>query len=640
MGVTGEQSSEAGGHEQLDITFEAKVKKLGFEVLWDEEFPAVGALKPEGAAQRRGVTEGDVLWEIQGTSTQGRTRAELLPLLKERPLRITLRRVRKVAAGESSDDDMGESSDEDAGPCHNRLQADLALAKEKQKLGSDGSTGARRAAQMSIGEVLTAQADMTDEALSSFFKAIAAEADCVDTAGKYDTAKDEASTACETPETELASTTDDKEDEAISKRGSSLAAAGKELARQLHEEFGPSGRTSEEEEAEEDDEAIAARLDEAWRGTPTKNGGADHATASDSPGVGAGAGRSISASGSDGSPAANSVAAETVVDSSTGLTQTPAAESDSPPLAIQGPEFAPQAPGGAPAPTTARPSSPAAPCVGPTSSAPHKAVGAAGYVAAPASQAPVAPPMARMQVEVPPGRGPGSVLVVLAPGGQKVQVTVPPGYGPGSNLLVQFQPTADPVPVVAPPANDSQPAALAGDRGAVQNLLLRQDLADLHSPEVWAARMRRLNTTGMAATKVGRNSQAYKRTFWFQSGCLRTNGRNMCNIMAKDIKAVYKGATSQEFEKLGTEKKTKTFFGRSAGTLSSRTDPMKCCVLFLCNSFGPVDEGDRTLSLVFDNQADRDEFAETAAWYIQKMRDRRSLAGNRPTIANWQQDDC
>jgi len=92
-----------GGRDKK-LVFEG-VKKLGFEVLWESEWPSVLAVLPEGEAQRLGVEAGDVLKEINGTCTRGRTRDELMPRLKERPLELILappRRRPSPAADQSA----------------------------------------------------------------------------------------------------------------------------------------------------------------------------------------------------------------------------------------------------------------------------------------------------------------------------------------------------------------------------------------------------------------------------------------------------------------------------------------------------------------------------------------------------------
>jgi hypothetical protein len=51
---------------------------------------------------------------------------------------------------------------------------------------------------------------------------------------------------------------------------------------------------------------------------------------------------------------------------------------------------------------------------------------------------PVQPQTEQMQLIVPQGSGPGSVINVQAPCGRQVQVTVPAGYMPGMPMVVQI----------------------------------------------------------------------------------------------------------------------------------------------------------------------------------------------------------
>ena len=47
-----------------------------------------------------------------------------------------------------------------------------------------------------------------------------------------------------------------------------------------------------------------------------------------------------------------------------------------------------------------------------------------------------------MQVQVPPGAGPGAAMLVQAPDGRQIQVEVPPGAAAGSVFQVQVPPAA------------------------------------------------------------------------------------------------------------------------------------------------------------------------------------------------------
>jgi len=76
--------------------FEEGVERLEFEVRWHAAVPRVGVLKPGGSAAQRGLRSGDRLVEIAGTRTCGKGRAELLPLLRLRPLMIRFEREEQL----------------------------------------------------------------------------------------------------------------------------------------------------------------------------------------------------------------------------------------------------------------------------------------------------------------------------------------------------------------------------------------------------------------------------------------------------------------------------------------------------------------------------------------------------------------
>jgi len=91
-------AEQAMSQVEATVEFGEEVGRLGFEVLWDGAWPAVSNVAPEGEAARRGVAVGDLLREVNGTCTLGKSRSELLPLLKQRPLRLKLSSV-PAAAG-------------------------------------------------------------------------------------------------------------------------------------------------------------------------------------------------------------------------------------------------------------------------------------------------------------------------------------------------------------------------------------------------------------------------------------------------------------------------------------------------------------------------------------------------------------
>jgi len=83
---------------RLRTLFEPDVKSLEFQVNWqDDMLPAVGLVKEAGEADRRGILQGDSIAVINGMPTEGKVRADLLPLLKERPLTLEVRRCHRVA---------------------------------------------------------------------------------------------------------------------------------------------------------------------------------------------------------------------------------------------------------------------------------------------------------------------------------------------------------------------------------------------------------------------------------------------------------------------------------------------------------------------------------------------------------------
>jgi len=92
-----EAESSGGGKQasvfRLQFYFDEQVKRLEFEVEWQEEVPAAGNVKPSGEADRRGLVKGDYIVETNGRRTIGKGREELLPSLKERPLVLKVQRT-------------------------------------------------------------------------------------------------------------------------------------------------------------------------------------------------------------------------------------------------------------------------------------------------------------------------------------------------------------------------------------------------------------------------------------------------------------------------------------------------------------------------------------------------------------------
>ncbi|CAE7816328.1 Scn5a [Symbiodinium sp. CCMP2456] len=73
--------------------FDEEVKHLGLRVAWSAQRPTIQRVDEGTAAQVVGICPGDLLLAINDTETEGRPREELLPLLRDRPLRLRL--VRK-----------------------------------------------------------------------------------------------------------------------------------------------------------------------------------------------------------------------------------------------------------------------------------------------------------------------------------------------------------------------------------------------------------------------------------------------------------------------------------------------------------------------------------------------------------------
>jgi len=99
-GEQDEVQAEGELHEQawesLSFSFDEQVLELGFTVAWAEPSPVVDQVRPNLAAEQRGVRVGDSLVAFNGVSTEGKTREQLLPFLKERPLIIQLKREKST----------------------------------------------------------------------------------------------------------------------------------------------------------------------------------------------------------------------------------------------------------------------------------------------------------------------------------------------------------------------------------------------------------------------------------------------------------------------------------------------------------------------------------------------------------------
>eukprot|EP00439_Symbiodinium_sp_Y106_P018950 s6698_g2.t1 len=86
----------------FQCTFGEEVQQLGFRINWSGERPSIESIQ-EGAAYQRcgaanypkmcGIRETDTILAINGTDTQHQTRDDLLPLLRERPLQLSMTRT-------------------------------------------------------------------------------------------------------------------------------------------------------------------------------------------------------------------------------------------------------------------------------------------------------------------------------------------------------------------------------------------------------------------------------------------------------------------------------------------------------------------------------------------------------------------
>ncbi|CAJ1363098.1 unnamed protein product [Effrenium voratum] len=86
--------------EPIIKVFGTEVRNLGLRILWNNARPVIQHVEQGAAAQEVGICGGDYLQAINGTDTLGRSREELLPLLRVRPLTLELQR--KVASPSTS----------------------------------------------------------------------------------------------------------------------------------------------------------------------------------------------------------------------------------------------------------------------------------------------------------------------------------------------------------------------------------------------------------------------------------------------------------------------------------------------------------------------------------------------------------
>jgi len=88
---------ESSSVYRLHVYFDESVGRLGFEVEWASEGAHVGKVNSGGNADQRGIIALDQIFAMNGTLTSGKGRAELLPILKVRPLLLELNRVIQVS---------------------------------------------------------------------------------------------------------------------------------------------------------------------------------------------------------------------------------------------------------------------------------------------------------------------------------------------------------------------------------------------------------------------------------------------------------------------------------------------------------------------------------------------------------------
>lgn len=202
-----------------------------------------------------------------------------------------------------------------------------------------------------------------------------------------------------------------------------------------------------------------------------------------------------------------------------------------------------------------------------------------------------------LQVKVPPGVTAGMELDVVSPGGQVVRVKVPPGHEAGSCILVRM------------PGMDE-----------VDNLI-DAPISDTRSLKEMEVRVRKYGPPGVMCTKAASNGRMYRRSFWIAGGCLRTNGHLVSGVELRSILAVFRGCKSVEFQRLSKQgvKRSSGIFRKSLSSITGMTesvdaDPEEAgCVV--------VTRDGRSFSLLFDGGSrQRDEFAETVAWCVQRCR--------------------
>eukprot|EP00931_Biecheleriopsis_adriatica_P003954 TRINITY_DN10569_c0_g2_i1.p1 TRINITY_DN10569_c0_g2~~TRINITY_DN10569_c0_g2_i1.p1 ORF type:complete len:718 (+),score=127.25 TRINITY_DN10569_c0_g2_i1:74-2227(+) len=119
--------------ETLVIIFGEEVQPhLGFKIIWGKDstdMPAIQRVDKDSAAHSRGICPGDVLVAVNGIATVGRAREELLPLLRQRPLRLEF--LRRGAGAFSNAEQKKDVLEESRSEC---LQALIDTDVDKQAL--------------------------------------------------------------------------------------------------------------------------------------------------------------------------------------------------------------------------------------------------------------------------------------------------------------------------------------------------------------------------------------------------------------------------------------------------------------------------------------------------------------------------
>jgi len=141
--------------------------------------------------------------------------------------------------------------------------------------------------------------------------------------------------------------------------------------------------------------------------------------------------------------------------------------------------------------------------------------------------------------------------------------------------------------------------------------LLGEPVSKLYDEVTWTRRVQKIATFGATCMKVGRNGKSYKRTFWMSEGFLWTDGKGTRRIPVTELKGVYRGNRSEEFEKM--VRPTGGLLRRSSISKEGamvKENPNICCVL---------GTSDRSFSLYFPSTELCDEFVETIAWYTQRL---------------------